>query len=512
MTNIFSFDKANKYEEDIKRLYNKELRDSILSDKDLVVNDDMYFEGEVVPVVRVKGEFRGLISAVGFVKKLDVINDNYRDSLRKDTDYNLHGLSTTLYTNDNPSRVTGRFVLGYSDFDLDTVQASATVDIFSESNRYELEAEFNSVYTPPREMGRYTREDYNELLIERRVRDKNSPHHLDNIYPSYVFIDTDNERDMRNAIKASKDLGIPLVYFDRDECIRANKKKYVELSRTYKGESAEEFIEFANVIFGVKNNSRSDDFGVIKNLVEELIKHAKNKNDLVLAEEFLSKEIAKGGHYDYLPVYKSITILRREIAKNSNIPDFGRQGRIDRLIQERVNKMVSIGAISTKDDNRAMKDAYALASASMYLYYNSSHLTQTLNSNQLLDAALQAGAIVSEYKYGYIKSNNNPGMGIMTDLFIDYHRYAFKTFSHKDIGESDLLSYKFMEAKYAIKDNNEVRKYINLARCVVEGEDLKKIAEHLQLDLDELIKFREQLISIYNNDVNEVKKVASKKK
>ena len=66
-----------------------------------------------------------------------------------------------------------------------------------------------------------------------------------------------------------------------------------------------------------------------------------------------------------------------------------------------------------------------------------------------------------------------------------------------------------MDAKYAIKDNNEVRKYINLARSLVVGEDLEQIADHLELDLDELLKFRERLVSIYNN---ETKKVASNKK
>ena len=509
MTNIFSFDKSNKYEEDIKRLYTKELKESILSSKDLVVNDDMYFEGEIVPVVRVKGEFRGLISAVGFVKKLDVINDNYKDSLRKDMDYNLHGLSTTLYTDDNPSRVTGRFILGYSDFDLDTVQATAPLDIFSESNKYELEAEFNSVYVPPRETGRYTREDYNEILIERRVRNKNSPNYLDNIYPSYVFIDTDNERDMRNAIKASRDLGIPLVYFDRAECIRENKRKYVELSKKYKGNSAKEFIEFANVIFGVRNNTRSDEYGVIKKLTSDLIKNAKNKDDLVKAEEFLSREISKGGHNDYLDVYQSIAMLRREIAKNAKPLDVVREGKIDRNIQDRINNMVRMGAISTRDDNRGAKDVYALTSASMYLFYNSSHLTKSLTASKLLDASLQAGAIISEFEQGYIKSNNNPENGVMTDLFIDYHRYAMKTFYNIDVSTSDLCNFKLINVKYATNDNNEIRKYINLARNLVMGEDLEQIAEHLELDLGELLKFRERLISIYNN---ETKKVASNKK
>ena len=155
------------------------------------------------------------------------------------------------------------------------------------------------------------------------------------------------------------------------------------------------------------------------------------------------------------------------------------------------------------------KDVYALTSASMYLFYNSSHLTETLSESQLLNAALQAGAITSEYELGYIKSNNNPGSGIMTDLFIDYHRYAIKTFSDKDVSNSDLVNFKFMDVKYAVKDNNEVRKYINLARNLVVGEDLEQIADHLQLDLDELLKFRERLISIYNN---ETKKVASNKK
>ena len=288
-----------------------------------------------------------------------------------------------------------------------------------------------------------------------------------------------------------------------------NKRKYVELSRKYKGKSAKEFIEFADVIFGVRNNSRSDEYGVIKNITQDLIKNVKDKNDLLLAEEFLSREISKGGHNDYLAVYQSIALLRQAIAKNNKSIDFGREGKIDRNIQDRVNKMISIGAISSKDDNRGAKDVYALTSASMFLFYNSSHLTETLKASQLLDAALQAGAITSEYELGYIKSNNNPGSGIMTDLFIDYHRYAVKTFSNKDVTSSDLVNFKFMDTKYAIKDNNEVRKYINLARSLVVGEDLEQIADHLELDLDELLKFRERLVSIYNN---ETKKVASNKK
>ena len=84
-----------------------------------------------------------------------------------------------------------------------------------------------------------------------------------------------------------------------------------------------------------------------------------------------------------------------------------------------------------------------------------------------------------------------------------------KTFYNIDVSTSDLCNFKLINVKYATNDNNEIRKYINLARNLVMGEDLEQIAEHLELDLGELLKFRERLISIYNN---ETKKVASNKK
>ena len=509
MTNRFSFDKTNKYEEDLKRLYSKELSKSILSQKDLVVNDEMYHDGELVPIVRVTGEFRGLISAVGFVKALDVINDNYKDSIVNDTFHELHGLSTSMYTSDNPSRVTGQFVLGYSDFGVDTVQASATLDIFSESDKYRLFAEYSSVYVPPKEMGLYTRDDYNELLIERRVRDPNSPNYLANIYPSYVFLDNDGTNDVTKAIKASRELGIPLVYFDRAECIKENKRKYLELGKSYKGESAEEFIEFANVIFSVRNSGRRDDFSVFKELTKKLIKNVKNEEDLIKVEAFLQREINKGGNYDYAPIHECICTIRKAIAPKVELPVHSVNDKYSKEINARIQKLVNQGAISSMYDGRCIEDAYAMANACVYFYNKLGESAKEMKISEVIDAALLASCCMGEYKYDYRPPTNKQENVEETDLFQAHRWLMMKTFRLPCPSDYDLVNYKYRLGHHCLSDSNQLRKIINASMTLIEGEDLKEMATKLGIEVDELKKFRDELISVYNNGA---KKVASNKK
>jgi hypothetical protein len=87
-----------------------------------------------------------------------------------DKNYEIHALSTSLYSRSNPARVTGHVVLGYSDFGPDAIQEAAGVDIYSDSSRYGVHADYTSAFVPPSELPNYTKDSYNELILERRIR------------------------------------------------------------------------------------------------------------------------------------------------------------------------------------------------------------------------------------------------------------------------------------------------------------------------------------------------------
>jgi hypothetical protein len=509
MTNRFSFDKSNKYVEELKRMFSSELDDKVFSQKDLVINDDMYHEGEIVPVVRVTGEFLGLISVLGFVTSFNVIDDDYKKSILSDKNYEIHALSTSLYSRSNPARVTGHVVLGYSDFGPDAIQEAAGVDIYSDSSRYGVHADYTSAFVPPSELPNYTKDSYNELILERRIRDKNSPNHLANIYPSYVFLDNDEPTNVARAVKASKDLGIPIVFYDRKEEWKKYKEEYMQKVKSFTGKSADEFIDVATRLFAIAHFSGTGNIDDLKTLVSKTLKNLNDPSELEKVEAFLMREINKDRSSNNSLVYESIVSIRKKYAPSINLPIVEGNEKFSKLIVRDIQDSLKRGLLTQRYEGRAIKDAYALTHMCAYLYDRIPEVNENYSLKDIVSCALILSAGTADFMYDYRIPTEKRDNEADSIAFSEHARLITHYYPTLEKYSRTLSSFQFNISRYCLSDSNDIRKFFNIALSVVNGEGLNNIARELDIEPEELLKAREEIISIYSNDA---KKVASKKK
>ena len=217
----------------------------------------------------------------------------------------------------------------------------------------------------------------------------------------------------------------------------------------------------------------------------------------------------KGGNYDYAPIHECICTIRKAIAPKVDLPLHSVNGKYGKEINSRIQKLVNQGAISSMYDGRCIEDAYAMANACVYFYNKLGESAKEMKISEVIDAALLASCCMGEYKYDYRPATNKQENVEETDLFQAHRWLMMKTFHLPSPSDYDLANYKYRLGHNCLSDSNQLRKIINASMTLIEGEDLKEMATKLGIEVDELKKFRDELISVYNNGA---KKVASNKK
>jgi len=514
MTNIFTFDKANKYEMDIKEEYTREMKKCILSSDDLIVNNMIIYNGEAIPVVEVEDEFNLLISAVGFVHRLKVINDNYHDSIFYNENHLLHGLSTSLYSTNNMSRATGMFVLGYSDFYDYQVLYSSPTDIYSNSEQYRIFAHTPPSYVHPKLLEEYTRGDYNEIVIERNMIDKEDGLHISNIYPSYVLLDEDSDEAKYQAIKASRDLGIPIVYVNKNKIRERQKEEYKLALEKFDGSDIDEYVALINMAFRECYLTLDDDYqrdlSIIKEITDKLLLHNHSREDLLMIEEILVTEINKGASHVYDDVFKAIVNIRKNIDFNDKFNECEINEEYSKYIDEQLLNMIEEGYITQRFDGDRIKDARAYANACAYLYLKlrDKYGWYKTDVKDIITIALFISSNISEYKYDYYLN-----MGDENENFNNYYKLYCalkKNVAKISVGCRVYINKYFpTSASRALNTSGSYELIFNLGASLVEGESLDVIASNMGMSEKDLIKVRDEIISIYNN---EIKIVENKRK
>ena len=524
MSNIFDFDKANMYELEIKEEYTRALKKCIISSEDLIPNNMIIYNGEAIPVVELEDDFTLLISAVGFVHSLKVINDNYRDSLVFNDNHELHALSTSLYSDNNMTRASGMFVLGYSDFFDYQILHSSPTDIYSDGEQYRVYNQIPSSYVNPRHMSDYTRGLYNELVIERTVIDKGNGLHISNIYPSYVLLDDNSETAKYHAVKASKELGIPIVYVNVKKIRERKAIEYANALEKFDGSDIDEYINLVKMTFrehhlskyieGAKFLERPKpifpSLTIIRELTDKLLQYGHDINDLLSIEELLIKEINKGGKYDYIDVFKSIVEIRKHIGLVGGFKDIDVNGEVSQTIDKELLDMVEMGYITQRFNGERIKDARAYANACAYLYLALAEKFDWYRQevNEVIKIALCISSNISEYKYDYYLN-----VGDENENYDNYYK-LYSSLKQKIIPISRkytayVYRYTPTSSGIAIKNHSGYDLILRLANLFIEGQDLDLIADYIGVDEKQLNIIRSEIISIYNN---EIKIVENKKK
>jgi hypothetical protein len=221
-------------------------------------------------------------------------------------------------------------------------------------------------------------------------------------------------------------------------------------------------------------------------------------------------EINKGGTFEYSDVYASVIDIRKKMGLIESLDTYVIDDRYSKVVDKEIEKMISNGYITQRFNGMAIKDARALANASIYVYnVFAKEFNWFLDDiKDVIKIALTVSSNVSEYKYDYYLNK-----GIERENYDYYYKlYTNMKLQHMNVN-SHIMKYigdfSFSLGYRAIDNYVGYYKIINIANSIIEGEDLDDIAYHLGVSLDEVVNVREKIIDIYNN---ERKSVESKNK
>ena len=217
-TTPLSFDESIYMDQSIKRMFSKDISDSVY--KVQGEQTEIEVNGRKVKVYEPGYNFKMLVHSTDAYGKLELINNNYDDSWNKSSRTTNHGICCSLIANSNIGIAEVKDVLfGFDGWDPRSIPKMAPYDIYSVNDSYDLQEGRKMIFMTADEIINNTRHAHNEMVLERRELRKDKANPLKpNIQPSYVIIYSDMTDDIKEkAIKCSNEMNIPIVYLDKEK-------------------------------------------------------------------------------------------------------------------------------------------------------------------------------------------------------------------------------------------------------------------------------------------------------
>lgn len=280
LSTLYTMDEILSMITEIKKAYTRSLKSTLYSPTEIV--DYVEYAGKKVPVYGVNGDFQMLIqSTYTNYGGMPMINDNYFDSWNLSSRTSNHGICCSLISNDNMGMAmvqqTG-IVIGFNSFSDSQINMMAPYDIYTANDGYVITCARPLLYLPGSEIMNNTRHTHNEFNLERT--NLTGEGNFSNIQPDYVVMFEEmSEESKQNAIKASVELDIPLVYINKETL------------------AIEESNKIDNLI---KDFSKTGNLGTLKQI---LISHENNRsgyrvsNPELVTKYFASDKIQKALDY-----------------------------------------------------------------------------------------------------------------------------------------------------------------------------------------------------------------------
>lgn len=502
MTNIFSFDESNRYEQKLKELYNEILINNIFSIKDLKYNYKIKIGNDFVDVMKITDKFEGLVSSLGFAREVSIINDSYKDALLYNKNVFNHGLSVSYYSSENLFRAPGNIVFGYCDLAKQSIQLMSNSDIYSNGDDYSISKTGETRYIHRNELASYTRNGYNELVIERKNLNVNDPDYYKNILPNYILVDED-DINLHTIYRISKELDIPIIIIDRRLIIDNNKKELLAKLKDFTPTSLKDYRQTLALIFNLSNLLANEDYfyDFANKITDEFIeKNRDNYEMLIGGEDILYREINKDNVIE-VEAYRLLSKIR--MAANR----FIKQSKIDSffmLNDYEVNKVSNAalmiaryGILSSKEDGFYYTESISIALIALSL---SKIMHKEINENDLIYSSLFIGGNVCDLEYGFNHKRclythiHDAKYPLMLE-FSMYYENLFDISNVKSICESFIDADSLLDI-YNKKDKISVESMlISYAYLIYDGKEIEKISKLENINTEYL----KQLHNIVND-------------
>ena len=314
---IYSIEDIFQIENSLQISYTNELKSTMFKENN--PNKILNINGENVPVIETE-TFQMLTHSTNAYGQMSMINDSYYDSWNMSSNIANHGICTTLISDKclglPPLSQTGNgCIFAFTDFNEDAITNMAPYDLRSINNEYELETSVPLIYTSSKDFISKTRHTHNEIVLERKTKEGK------NLSPNYVIITSEmNDNQRKNAVKASKEMNVQIIYLDIKKILEKNKENIQENlikfqasnNLNYLKEALDIYDTVTCTTFNIKDYEFID-VEVFNQIINDFIEISDEEN-LDTLKEILENEKSKYDLFkDFASRAKKITIDYKNI-------------------------------------------------------------------------------------------------------------------------------------------------------------------------------------------------------